>query len=349
MILATEDLGFALASPGWLWLLVVTLAVVVWRAWQRRELRVDLAGTIAAGGDALGDPAIATALGFGPLPRSPWQRFVATLPWLEAAALLCAGFALARPVERVPLPPEREGADVLLALDVSSSMLSEDLGPGARTRLDLVLAAGEEFLARRGEDRIGLVTFARYADLRCPLTLDHGAARELLRSVEPVEADGPEDATGIGTALSFAIETLERTETAAKVVVLLTDGEENVATRAAPQEIAPVHAAQLAAQLGVRVHTIVAGTGKPGPDGEVRPLDTTAVQQVAALTGGRFFRARDAKSLTAVYRAIDALEKTDFAEPKVLVREWFWVFVAIAAVLLLVVGWARTRRRGELP
>ncbi|MCR9247836.1 MAG: VWA domain-containing protein [bacterium] len=348
-MLAAEDLGFAIASPGWLWLLAVVVVVAVWRGRQRRGLRIALAGAVAVRGDAAGDSDIATTLGFGPLPRSAWQRFVATLPWLEAAALILAGFALARPVERVPLPPEREGADVLLALDVSSSMLSEDLGPGARTRLDLVLAAGEEFLARRGEDRIGLVTFARYADLLCPLTLDHSAARELLRSVEPVEADGPEDATGIGTALSFAIETLERSETAAKVVVLLTDGEENVATRAAPQEIAPVHAAQLAAQLGVRVHTIVAGTGMPGRDGRVQPLDTTAVQQVAALTGGRFFRARDAQSLTAVYRAIDALEKTDFAEPKVLVREWFWAFVGLAVGLLLIVGWARTRRRGELP
>lgn len=342
---AAVELGFTFRQPLWFWLAAAVLLAFVVRHRVRRRQRVPLAGA------GLADGALAAQLGLPPLPRSLRQRAFALLPALELLGLVLLLAALARPVQRVPLPPEREGADVLLCIDVSSSMLATDLGGGssASTRLELVVDAASEFARSRREDRVGVVAFARYADLVCPPTLDHAAVTELLAAVEPVTAEGPEDATGIGTAVSFAAEALSRGATAGKVVVLLTDGEENVATRATPREIAPLHAAQLARQLGVRVHTIVAGTGRPGPGGTTVPLDTTVVQQVAAISGGRFFRARDAATLRAIYRDIDAIEKTAFAEPRVLVREWFALLALVAAALVALAGCAGTAPRGEMP
>jgi len=347
-LIAAVEFGFTFRAPEWLWLVPVPLLLLLYS--HRRQRRVPLAAA------SLADGSLAQRLGLPPLPRSLRQRLYSWLPAVELIGLWLLLAALARPVQRLPLPPEREGSDILLCIDVSSSMLSTDLGTdtestGAalRSRLAIALDAAAEFVAASSEDRVGVVTFARYADLRCPPTLDRLAVAELLAQIEPVTADGPEDATGIGTAIAFATEALRRAATSGKVVVLLTDGEENVATRATPREIAPLHAGQLARQLGVRVHTIVVGTGNPGPDGATVPLDTTAVQRIAAVTGGKFFLARDAAALRAIYRDIDAIEKTAFAEPRVLVREWFAMALGLALLLVGLAGWWTTSPRGTLP
>ena len=339
-MIAAAELGFALLDPTWLLLWPLTIAALLFRHRRRRA--------VAMAGFALLEGELATGLGLPPLPRSRRQRWRWLVAGLDVVALLLWSVAMARPIERLPLPPQREGLDVLLCIDRSSSMSATDLG-GGRTRLATAVEAAGDFVRGRAEDRAGLVTFARYPDLRCPPTLDHDTAIDLLAAVEPVLADGPEDATGIGTAVTFAIEALQRAGPAGKVIVLLTDGEENVATRAAPQEIAPLHAAQLARQLGVRVHTIAVGAGKPGGDGTLVPLDTTVLQQAAALTGGRFFRARDGAAMAAIYRDIDALERTQFAEPRVLVREFFALALLLAVVAIASALWGATAARGELP
>src|SRR5690606_28443327 len=118
---------------------------------------------------------------------------------------------------------------------------SADLRP---SRLTVGKQLAAEFLARRSDDRLGIVTFARYADLVCPPTLDHVAVAELLASVQLVDAEGPEDATAIGAAVGMAANLLQRSAASGKVIVLLTDGEENVATAGAPDQIAPLHAGQ---------------------------------------------------------------------------------------------------------
>jgi len=337
---AVVDFGFAWRDPAWLWLLPVALLLMFWR--HRRRAAVALAGA------GLIDGELARGLGLAPLSTSLRQRLRWLMPAVEIAALSLLVVGLARPVQRLPLPPERQGADVLLCLDRSSSMLATDLG-GGRTRLAVAVDAATEFARGRAADRIGLVTFARYPDLRCPPTLDRDAVSERLAAVTPVLADGPEDATGIGTALTFAIEALQRAALAGQVIVLLTDGEENVATSATPGEIAPRHAAQLAVELGVRVHCIVVGAQRRLPDGRAAPIDTTAVQQVAQATGGRFFRARDADALRAIYRDIDAIEKTVFVEPRVLVREWFEWCIALGLALAGLAGLLRTSTREVLP
>lgn len=335
MIAAGNELGWQWRDPLWLLLLVVPIGLAIWR--HQRTLAVPFAAALLLRPEGAG-PHAAPAL-----PTSWRQRLACVPALLELLGLWLGIVALARPVQRVPLPPERQGLDVLLCVDTSSSMATDDLAAG-RSRHAVALELAAEFLDRRRTDRTGFVTFARYADLRCPPSLDHAAVAELVRAVPMVGKDSPEDATGIGGAVALAARALSTSPAKGKVVVLLTDGEENVATAATPQEIAPLHAAQLCQRLAVRVHSVVLGRGNRRPDGSFVPLDTTAVQQLASRTGGRFFTATDAAALQQVYRDIDALEKVAFQEPRVLVVEWFAAPLALG--LVLVAFAALLRRRG---
>ena len=267
------------------------------------------------------------------LPRT-WRARLAWAPAaVEAAGLLVLVAALARPVVVEAEPPARLGRDVLLCFDRSSSMAAVDLHP-TRARLGVARDLAAEFLAGRLDDRLGIVTFARYADLVCPPTADRRAVTELLEAVQLVDADSPEDATAIGAAIGMAANLLQRSDAAGKVIVLLTDGEENVAAFGATDQIAPLHAGQWCRDLGVRVHTIAVGRGEQQADGSWRALDTTAVQQLAKITGGRFFPAADASALAAVYDEINRLEAVQFAEPGVRVTEWFAAPILLGLALL---------------
>lgn len=325
--------GWQWREPAWFVLLVLLPLLVAWRVRSRAGVRFAAAALVRD----------------SRLPALPttWRVRAAFVPTaLHLVALSVAIAALARPVLQEPLPPERLGHDVLLCIDRSSSMAADDLAPG-RTRLQVGVETAASFVEARRDDRVGFVEFARYADLRCPPTLDHAAVAELLGAVAMVSRDGPEDATGIGAAVAAAAAVLERSPSKGKVVVLLTDGEENVATAASPGEIAPLHAAQLCAGLGIRVHTIVLGRGNRKPDGRVVPLDTTAVQQLARSTHGRFFTANDAAALAAVWAEIDSLEAVLFAEPRVRVHEGFAPLLA-AALLLAFVAHALARSTLEV-
>jgi Ca-activated chloride channel family protein len=282
------------------------------------------------------------------LPRS-WRVRLRHLPrLLEVAGLLLVVMALARPVRSAPLPHTTEGIDIVLCIDTSSSMTSEDLDPG-RTRLDVARDAAARFVAGRPDDRIGLVTFARYPDLRCPPTLDHSALGKILSGVTQVTGDGPEDATGIGTAVARAAQVLRSSTARSRVVILLTDGDENVATAERPGEIAPLHAGQLSKLLGIRVYAVVAGLGKRDASGEWVELDTRQVRGLAAATGGKFFQARDASAVAEVYTAIDELEKAPFEEPRYELEERFQPFVAAALLLLLLGRLLQSTPLGVLP
>lgn len=314
-------LGPALLAPAWLWLAAAVLGVAAWR-WRRRPQLPWSGFALAADGP--------------PMPTT-WRARLAALPAaLEALAALALVVALARPVDRAPAPPSPPGRDLLLCLDVSSSMAANDLDP-ARTRHDVGLALAERFVRARPADRIGLVAFARYADLKCPPTADHEALVAALRALRMTPKEGPEDATAIGAAVGKAAASLQRTDAPAKVVVVVTDGEENVSNKLQPDEIAPLHAAQACAAAGVRVHAVVVGRGNPKPDGSFQALDTTAVQQLASTTGGRSWRCEDEAALAEVYAQIDALEADALAVPGVVVRERF-APVLLAAVLLAAIA-----------
>ena len=300
-----------------LWLLLALLPPIALLARRRRP-----------------EPGIA----FAPMALLPvrrgWRARIAALPcWLDRAALLLVVVALARPVRSEPLPPRKRGVDLMLCLDASSSMTADDLDR-RRTRFEVAKDAAARFMAARPDDRIGLIAFARFPDVRCPPTLDRRALAATLAATTMVEADGPEDATGIGTAVARAAQALRNGAAKSRVVVVLTDGAENVATAQAPDEIAPLHAAQLARELGVRVHVIVAGIGSPDGRGGFAPLDTRQARRLAEVTGGRYFTARDAAAIEAIYAEIDALEKSDLAAPRLRIVEEFLPFLAAALALL---------------
>lgn len=276
-----------------------------------------------------------------PLPRS-WRVRLAPLPAvLHVAGVLVAVVALARPVQRTVLPFQSEGIDIVLCLDVSSSMAANDLD-AEHDRLAVAKAAAARFIAGRPDDRIGLVAFARYPDLRCPPTLDHAALAQIMDEVPMVTGDSQEDATGIGTALARAAQVLQRSAARSKVVVLLTDGEETVATGQTNDEIAPRHAAQLCREVGVRVYAIAAGIGNRAADGTWTPVDTGALEQAATLSQGRFFAARDATAVSSVYAEIDRLERQQLPQPSYRIDERFLPFLG-AALLLIGAAWLLRR------
>ncbi len=298
-----------------------------------------------------GNPALALApLALFPagLPRS-WRVRLLPLPVaLDVLALLLVVVALARPVRAAPLPLRAEGIDILLCLDLSSSMTARDMDR-KRTRLGIAKDAAEAFVRGRPRDRIGLVGFARFPDLLCPPTLDHDALVGLLRAAAPVEGDGPEDATGIGTAAARAAGALRGGASRSKVVILLTDGEENVAATGDPAGIAPAHAARLCQELGVRVYAIAAGSPGPGTAPGRAAVDTGPVRRLAERTGGRFFEARDAGSLERVYADIDALERARFERPRTRLEERFRGFAAAGLALLLLARILRVSGLEALP
>ena len=200
-----------------------------------------------------------------------------------------------------------EGIDIILAMDVSSSMLAEDLEPN---RLEAVKAVAEEFVEGRRDDRIGLVVFAAEAFTQVPLTLDYSVVTDLLGQME---VGMIEDGTAVGMGLATAVKRLQASEAESQVVILLTDGRNNTG------EIGPVTAGQMAQALGVRVYTIGAGGqglaripvgGRRYANVEV-DIDEASLQEVAETTGGRYFRATDRQGLSQVYEEIDALETTE--------------------------------------
>jgi len=198
-----------------------------------------------------------------------------------------------------------------MVLDVSSSMLAEDLEPN---RLEAVKTVAADFVAGRRNDRIGLVAFAGQAFTQAPLTFDYTVVQSL---AEELEVGMIEDGTAVGMGLATAVKRLQASSAESKVVVLLTDGSSNRG------EIGPVTAARMAQALGVRVYTIGAGSRGtarvPVPDGfggtryaNMRvEIDEATLQEMADLTGGRYFRATDTESLREIYAEIDELERTE--------------------------------------
>jgi Ca-activated chloride channel homolog len=336
--MTSPGLGWQWQAPGYLWLLPLVLLLALWRLRRRPRLPTAMAPWLL-------DPVLVAAA-----PSRPsWRQRLRWWPVaLETAALLLAVVALMQPVQVLPLPPRPPGRDLLLCLDTSSSMAADDLAPG-RTRFAVGIELASAFVRARTDDRIGFVPFARFCDLRCPPTADREAVVAMLAQLALVPSDGPEDATAVGAAVATAAATLRRRPAASKVIVLVTDGEENVAMLGAPDEIAPLHAAQLCRQHGIRVHSIVVGRGNRKPDGRVVPLDTTAVQQLSRATGGRFFTATEERALAQVYAAIDALEATAFTVPGTRVRQWFPLLLAVAVLLLAAARWLATGWLRRLP
>jgi Ca-activated chloride channel family protein len=274
------------------------------------------------------------------LPRTLVQRLAFLPRCLEVAGLLLAIVALARPLRgNVELTTSTEGIDIALLVDRSTSMTEEDLEAG-RTRLDVVKDVVGEFARRRMTDREGaadscaLVAFARYPEMRCPFTLDVDA---LLGSLEKVDfADRADGGTGIGVALAKAVAVLSESPAKSRVVVLLTDGENNI------DVIMPLDAANLAAEKGIRVYTVLAARYASNPFGRLvsgAEIDTTELETIASTTGGRFFRARDRAGLEATYAEIERLERTPRTEKRWAEHYDLYARLLVPAFALYALAW----------
>ena len=239
-------------------------------------------------------------------------RFRHALFGLRVVALTAFIVAFARPQTGVTAETvTTQGIDIVLALDLSSSMLAEDLQPN---RIEAAKQVAADFVSGRRNDRIGLVVFAGDAFTQAPLTLDYDVVTTLLGELEVGIID---DGTAIGMGLATAVKRLQGSDADSKVIILVTDGRNNRG------EIDPVTAAQLALALDVRIYAIGAGTqgvarvpvddplfGRRYAQMEV-DIDEPTLQETASLTGGRYFRATDRESLQQIYEEIDALETTE--------------------------------------
>ncbi|MFH1768524.1 MAG: VWA domain-containing protein [Candidatus Omnitrophota bacterium] len=264
------------------------------------------------------------------------------LYWLRLSALLFLAVALARPqsvLEESRI--ETEGIDIVLALDVSTSMLAEDFKlSGSRVnRLEAVKNVVSNFIKGRQNDRIGLVAFAARAYTVSPLTLD---SSWLLQNLERVKIGMIEDGTAVGLGLSSSLNRLKDTRAKSKIVVLLTDGRNNAG------DISPSLAAETASALGIKVYTIGAGTKGLAPypardffgnkiyQSVKIEIDEESLIAIAVKTGGRYFRATDTESLREIYSEIDRMEKTPIREQGYMkYKELFPLFLTAALLFLL--------------
>jgi len=280
-----------------LYLLLLTVpAAWLWLRARRRSAVGSSTGTVMAG-----------------LPETLRVRFLNVLPWVWALGMALLILALARPrMGHSYREQVTRGVDIMLVLDCSGSMASEDFKP--RNRLWVAKDVVKDFIQRRPDDRLGLVVFSGQAFTQCPLTLDHGI---LLTFVDTVELGMIEDGTAIGNALATAVDRLRKSDAKSRIVVLLTDGQNNRG------EVAPLTAAQIAQTFGVKVYTVGVGTrgfammpvedpvfGKRYVQTQVN-IDEETLETVAQRTGGRYFRATDAEKLKEIYGTIDQLEKTE--------------------------------------
>lgn len=329
-----------LADPWWLALLLVVPLVLraARRPMRRAALRFPSLGILRT-----------------VAPRGAGHRRLILLG-LRAAALIAIVLALTRPqAGSAATKIHREGVDVMLAVDISGSMLAEDftVANERANRLQAVKSVVKEFVAARPEDRIGLVLFAARPYTQAPLTLDHGW---LLQNLDRAEIGMIEDGTAVGSALATAVNRLRPSTAKSKFVVLLTDGQSNAG------KITPQTAADAAAALGIKVYTVGAGTRglAPFPAQDIfgnkvyRPMqvdvDEDTLQKIAATTHARYFRATDTPTLREIYAEIDRSEKTPFEAPEYLdYRELYpWLLWPALGLLLLEIGLAETRLR-KLP
>ena len=231
-----------------------------------------------------------------------------------------------------------EGIDIMLVLDVSTSMLAEDFKP--KNRLGAAKVVADEFINGRRNDPIGLVVFAREAFTQCPLTLDYGVLQDILGKTNV--ATEAWDGTAIGNGLATAVARLKDSHAKSKVIILLTDGENNAG------EVDPVTAAQVAQTFDIRVYTIGAGTrgtamypfSHPLFGKQYKPIpveiDEDLLTRIAEITGGKYFRATNTDKLRDIYKQIDKLEKT-----KIEVKEYtkyteLFIYYAGLGLILLV-------------
>lgn len=315
------DITFA--QPMMLWLLLaipVLVALYVFR-------------------DTMGSFTISSAQKFSTIGR-PFKEILSyVLFGLKILALALLIVALARPQSTTSWKNiSTEGIDIIIAMDISASMLAKDFKPN---RLEAAKEVAIEFISERPNDRIGLVIFSGESFTQCPLTTDHSIIKNLMKNIKTgMVADG----TAIGMGLASAVNRLKDSKAKSKVIILLTDGVNNMGT------ISPQTAAEIAKAFGIRVHTIGVGTHGQAlspvgiyPNGEYIfqyapvEIDEEMLRYIAETTGGKYFRATNKDKLTSIYKEIDKMEKTIVQERKHTRRtEEFFPYALAAGIILIV-------------
>jgi len=325
--------------PHLLWLLIVPVLLgIAGSRRASRAIRFPGAGALHA------------------IPGSARTKLARLLPWLHALAVVVAVVALARPqLVNTITTVTSKGVDIALAMDLSSSMLAVDRGAGgnAGNRLSVAKQVVRDFIANRGGDRLAVVAFAARAYPVAPLSLDHAW---LDSAIERLEVGTVEDGTALGDGLLAAINRLRSSPAASRTVILVTDGRSNTGA------LKPATAASVAAALGIKVYTIGIG----GEGGALFPvedplgglvwrkvnadLDEPVLREIAAVTGGRYFRADDMTSLRGVFQEVDRLEKGKIEEKNSRsVRELFPGFLLTALLLVMLEQLLLAGRLGRLP
>jgi Ca-activated chloride channel family protein len=288
--------GITFAHPKLLYLLLILPLLIAWYIFRQKDAKPSLQ--------------LSTLKGFTKAPLS-LRVYLRHLPFaIRMVALALIVVVLARPQSfNVTQNIETEGIDIVIALDISSSMLARDFKPD---RIEAAKSIGVQFVAGRKNDRVGLVIFAGESFTMCPLTTDHAS---VINMFNDVKLGLLEDGTAIGNGLATAVTRLKDSDAKSKVVILLTDGVNNRG------EIAPLMAADIAKTFGVRVYAVGVGSIGTAPYPVQTPfgtryqdvkveIDEDMLEQIASSTGGKYFRAIDNKALEKVYQEIDQLEKT---------------------------------------
>lgn len=252
---------------------------------------------------------------FNSKPKISFRQRIFHLPFiLRMLALTALIIAISRPQSTSKRTErEREGIDIIMSLDVSGSMKAMDLKPD---RLEAAKNVAKEFIAKRPDDRIGLTVFSGEAYTQCPLTTDHKVLNALFDKIDNTNI---EQGTAIGDGLATSVNRIKDSEAISKVIILLTDGVQNVGS------LDPKSAAEIAKVYGIRVYTIGVGTRGKAPikvDGFFGPqttmmdvkIDEEVLKEVSSITEGKYFRATDNESLKEIYNTIDKLEKSKIDE-----------------------------------
>ena len=316
---------FRFADPEYLYLLLLIPLLIYWY-WKRRAK--------GSGNIRFSDIHVIKRVG-----KTAKQRLRHSLFLLRLLFISLIILAFARPQSGSQMrETTTEGVDIILALDVSSSMLAEDFKP--KNRLEAAKKVAEEFIQGRQNDRLGLVIFAGESFTQCPLTLDYGVLMTLLQDIKVAGQDW--DGTAIGMGIVNAVNRLRDSKAKSKVIILLTDGVNNRG------EVDPITASNIASAIDVKIYTIGAGSqgtalypvndpllGKRFVPMPVE-IDEDVLKQIAANTNGRYFRATDTEKLSEIYAEIGELEKTKI-EVKEFTRydEYFHYFLLLGLGLFV--------------
>lgn len=316
------------ANPTYLYLLLLLIPMIGWYIWKLCKSQASLQ--------------VSSSEAFDVPEAASWKVYLRHVPFvLRIAAIAVLIIVLARPQSTNSWQnTSTEGIDIVMAMDVSTSMLAQDFKPN---RLEAAKDVAASFINGRPNDNIGLVVFAAESFTQCPLTVDHSVLLNLFKDIQPGII---QDGTAIGLGLANAVSRVKDSMAKSKVIILLTDGVNNAG------EIAPVTAAEIAKTFGIRIYAIGVGTQGSAPypfqtafgiqyQNIPVEIDEPTLKQIAATTGGQYFRATDNASLKEIYSEIDKMEKTkisvqQYSKKQEEYKNWaLLLFVLLLAEVLL--------------